>query len=65
MWLEEKEGVRINFERARQALETDPDEVCTACPFCLTMLSDGVAAKDAAVPVRDIAEILADSLPEA
>ncbi|WP_303249925.1 heterodisulfide reductase-related iron-sulfur binding cluster [uncultured Slackia sp.] len=65
MWLEEKEGARINFERARQALETDPDEVCTACPFCLTMLSDGVAAKDAAVPVRDIAEILADSLPEA
>lgn len=65
MWLEEKEGVRINFERARQALETDPDEVCTACPFCLTMLSDGVAAKDAAVPVRDIAEILADSLLEA
>lgn len=65
MWLEEKEGVRINFERARQALETDPDEVCTACPFCLTMLSDGVAVKDAAVPVRDIAEILADSLPEA
>lgn len=65
MWLEEKEGARINFERARQALETDPDEVCTACPFCLTMLSDGVAAKDAAVPVRDIAEILADSLLEA
>jgi Fe-S oxidoreductase len=65
MWMEETRGTRINAERTRQALETGADEVATACPFCLVMMRDGVA--DAAggrdVAVRDVAEILAASLP--
>ena len=58
MWLEEQRGERINNIRAQQALETGADTICTACPFCLTMLSDGVAAAQGGAEVRDIAEIL-------
>ena len=64
MWLEENEGARINAARAEQALATGAEEVCTACPFCLTMLSDGIAAQSDRVAVRDVAEILAEASPE-
>ncbi len=60
MWLEEKEGSRINNMRAQQALDTKAEALVTACPFCLTMLSDGVAAQDKQIPVKDMAEILLD-----
>lgn len=59
MWLEDKSGKRMGDERAKQALETSCDEVATSCPFCLTMLSDGMAACESETKVRDIAEILA------
>lgn len=60
MWLEEKEGSRINNMRAQQALDTKAEALVTACPFCLTMLSDGIAAQDKQIPVKDMAEILLD-----
>lgn len=60
MWLEEKEGSRINNMRAQQALDTKAEALVTACPFCLTMLSDGIAAQDKQIPVKDTAEILLD-----
>jgi Fe-S oxidoreductase len=65
MWMEEDRGVRINAERTRQALETGAEGVATACPFCLVMMRDGLAAADSGRDVRaqDIAEILAASLP--
>lgn len=59
MWLEEDAGSRVNVARAAQALATAPDKVATSCPFCLTMLADGMVSEEADVPVRDIAEILA------
>ena len=59
MWLEDKSGKRMGDERAKQALATSCDEVATSCPFCLTMLSDGMAACESETKVRDIAEILA------
>lgn len=62
MWLEERAGERMNVQRAEQALATGADAVATACPFCLSMFEDGLASKDAAVPVRDIAELLSDAL---
>lgn len=62
MWLEEGAGERVNVARAAQAKATDPDLVATACPFCLTMLSDGMVALESAAPVRDIAEIYAGAL---
>ena len=38
------------------------DGLATACPFCLSMLEDGLASQDDALPVRDIAELLSDAL---
>jgi Fe-S oxidoreductase len=70
MWMEETRGTRINAERTRQVLETGAATVATACPFCMTMMKDGLsdAQSESAsagsgvgvVSARDIAEILAD-----
>ncbi len=62
MWMEETVGTRINVERAGEALATQADEIAVACPFCMTMMADGVKAQGAEVPVRDIAEVVADRL---
>lgn len=62
MWMEEREGQRINHRRTEQALATSPDAIATSCPFCLVMLRDGVTDLDRAdVVVRDVAELLADA----
>jgi len=60
MWMEETEGKRVNVERIEEALALKPDIIGTACPFCLTMLEDGVKDKEATeiVKVKDLAEIL-------
>jgi len=62
MFLEETEGKRINIDRTEEALSLNIDTIATACPFCMTMLTDGVKAKDAIekVQVKDIAEIVAE-----
>jgi hypothetical protein len=68
MWMEEKIGKRINVERTEEALELDPDVISTACPFCITMLSDAVTTKkqngEAAehVEVLDVSQILLRSM---
>jgi Fe-S oxidoreductase len=64
MWMEETEGKRVNVERAEEALAIRPDVISTACPFCMTMMTDGVKAvnPDSPVEVKDVAEILAESL---
>lgn len=51
----------INIERIEEALETKPDIVAAACPFCMTMLRDGLKAKDKEkeVEILDIAEVTA------
>ncbi len=50
----------INIERTEQALQTKPDIIAAGCPFCNTMISDGVKNKaEAAVAVQDIAELIA------
>ncbi|HEY8677168.1 MAG TPA: (Fe-S)-binding protein [Candidatus Dormibacteraeota bacterium] len=64
MWMEEKIGKRINHERVDQTLRTQAPRVATACPFCLTMFRDGIAAKGAEgrLQVQDLAQYLADSV---
>jgi Fe-S oxidoreductase len=64
MWMEETEGKRVNIERTEQALSTHASVVSTACPFCMTMMNDGVKAKEAAdeVEVKDVAEILLEAV---
>lgn len=66
MFMEETIGKRINHERTEEALSLKPDMITTACPFCLTMLSDGVKDKEMAekVKVKDVAELIAESLFE-
>ena len=60
MWIEEDPDKRVNLLRMEQALETNPEVVAVSCPFCMTMLSDGVKAKDLEdkVEVLDVAEIV-------
>ncbi len=60
MWMEEHIGKRINVTRSEQAIETKATTVATACPFCITMISDGMKTKDMAdkIKVRDIVEII-------
>ena len=61
---EEKGSSRVNWERAAQALETGASIVAAACPFCNTMMTDGVKNKEMeqSVQVMDIAELVALSL---
>jgi Fe-S oxidoreductase len=64
--MEENEGKRVNIERTEEALLVKPDVIGTACPFCMTMMTDGVKAKEAAeqVVVKDVAEILYEALQD-
>jgi len=63
MFLEETEGTKINIDRTKEALDTEADTIASACPFCMTMLSDGVKdfEKNEEVDVKDIAEILLEN----
>lgn len=64
MWKEAEPGNKeINMERTEEALETGAKIVASACPFCMTMLSDGVKNKDREndVKVLDLAELIAKS----
>ncbi|HYN63449.1 MAG TPA: heterodisulfide reductase-related iron-sulfur binding cluster [Candidatus Limnocylindrales bacterium] len=62
MWMEEREGQRINHRRVEHALATEATAIATACPFCLIMLRDGVTDLDRTdIAVSDVAELLADA----
>jgi len=64
MWMEEKIGKRINIARVEQALETSPQTIATACPYCAVMMADGLGAAQPGgdTQSRDIAELVADAL---
>jgi Fe-S oxidoreductase len=64
MWMEETVGERINANRAKEAIGTGANTIATACPFCMTMMNDGVKehGKEESVDVKDIAEIVASSI---
>ena len=61
---EEKGDTRINFERTNEALDTGAGIIAAACPFCNTMMIDGVknSNKEDEVQVMDIAELVAASM---
>ncbi|MBJ6802194.1 (Fe-S)-binding protein [Geomonas propionica] len=63
MWMEEQTGARINHERVKEALKQEPDTICVSCPYCMTMLEDGLKDQGAEkVRVKDIAEVMAEAL---
>jgi Fe-S oxidoreductase len=68
-WIEEEPGKRVNDHRVDQALEALGDPagrerriLATACPFCMTMLEDGLAARETGLADRDVAELVAEAM---
>ncbi|HEX6941431.1 MAG TPA: heterodisulfide reductase-related iron-sulfur binding cluster [Gemmatimonadaceae bacterium] len=64
MFMEERTGKRINVERTEELLATGADALAVACPFCLTMISDGARSLGSEAPVQDIAELVAGRLKQ-
>lgn len=64
MWMEETIGKRINVTRTEQAIDTGATIIASSCPFCMTMLSDGIKTKEKTetMKVLDIAEVVEQSL---
>ncbi|NQT97997.1 MAG: 4Fe-4S dicluster domain-containing protein [Candidatus Marinimicrobia bacterium] len=64
MWLEETEGKKINLERMEDVKKLNPEAVATACPFCATMLNDGIKDEGLTETTqsKDIAEYVAQAL---
>jgi Fe-S oxidoreductase len=65
MWMEEKIGKRVNVARTEQALDTKAGIIAASCPFCMTMMTDGVKTKEMQDKVRvmDIAELIDQATP--
>ena len=64
MFKEPEQGDKdINIERTEEALETQPEIIAAACPFCNTMMTDGLKSKEkeASIKVMDIAELIANA----
>ena len=64
MWMEEHIGRRVNVTRTEQAIDTGANVIAAACPFCMTMISDGVKTKEKTDSIRvlDIAELVDESV---
>lgn len=59
----ERGDKEINIDRTEEALGLNPDVIATGCPFCNTMMTDGVkAVKEGAAQVKDIAELIAENI---
>ncbi len=65
LFMEETAGTRINHERTKELLDTGADGICTSCPFCKTMMQDGVGdLGKGETPVLDLAQVLAARLAD-
>jgi len=65
MWLEETLGDKtINVERIEDVKAIRPEDVATACPFCATMINDGLKAEELNTGSKDIAQYLLESIEE-
>ena len=59
----EKGNKEVNIERTEDALEVKPDIIATGCPFCNTMMTDGVKnfEKEGSIKIFDLAELIAEA----
>jgi Fe-S oxidoreductase len=66
MWMEEQNQNRVNVKRTLQLVDTRATTIASACPFCMTMLTDGLKSQSLEEKIRqmDIAELLAESCAE-
>ena len=64
MWMEETIGKRINLERSEEIVAWQVSNVAVGCPFCLTMLEDGMKdlGKEEAIQTIDIAELVGKNM---
>jgi Fe-S oxidoreductase len=62
MWMEEHQGKRVNVHRADMAIEAGASTLVVNCPFCMTMLTDGLAQRESTMNSMDLAELVAESL---
>ena len=62
MWFDDSPDERIGASRVQELLDTGAEALAVSCPFCLTMIGDGVAATSSSAEVKDIAELLAEAL---
>lgn len=64
LFLEETKGKRINIHRTEELMETNANTFVSNCPFCMTMLTDGIKAKnkDEEIQAKDIAEVVLENL---
>ena len=62
MWMDDAPETRIGTDRLNEVLSTKVDTVAVACPFCLKMFDDGLAAADTSMVAVDVAELLSDRL---
>jgi Fe-S oxidoreductase len=64
MWMEDRAGKRIDMARVEEALKENPETICVACPYCMTMFMDGLKDENAEEKVRvlDIAQVVAKAL---
>lgn len=64
MWMDEDVGTPTYLERTREALKLNPQTICVACPYCLTMFEDGLRDENAVgkVQVKDLAELVVEAM---
>jgi Fe-S oxidoreductase len=62
MWFDDESVERTGGGRVDEVIESKVKTLAVSCPFCLTMMSDGLAAREAGIEVRDVAELLLEAL---
>ncbi|MBT7253563.1 MAG: 4Fe-4S dicluster domain-containing protein, partial [Planctomycetaceae bacterium] len=62
MWFDDEAVQRTGGERVDEVIESQAKTLAVSCPFCLTMINDGLAAREAKVEVKDVAELLMEAL---
>lgn len=62
VWIERKKGERMSDVRVQQAVDTGANVLAVACPYCHQMFEDSVKSLGATIEIRDVGELLAESL---